>query len=61
MKPQNNLASLKVTSTDEYIEQEYPKELLVKKIGLEGKVYFDEPCELFDDSAQAYEMTTLSP
>jgi hypothetical protein len=42
-------------------EQEYPRELLVKKLGLEGKVYFDEPAELLASSPQFSEVPALSP
>jgi transposase len=52
---------LKISSTDAYIEQEYPRELLVKKLGLEGKVYFDEPAELLASSPQFSEVPALSP
>jgi transposase len=52
---------LKVSSTEAYIEQEYPIELLIKKLGLEGKVYFDEPCEPCGDGSQVYEIASLSP
>ncbi|SMF83345.1 IS66 family transposase [Pseudobacteriovorax antillogorgiicola] len=52
---------LKISSKDEHVEQEYPRELLVKKLGLEGKIYFDDPDETLDDGAHIYEMTALSP
>ncbi|SMF83512.1 hypothetical protein [Pseudobacteriovorax antillogorgiicola] len=55
------MSRLNISSKDEYVEQEYPRELLVKKLGLEGKVYFDQPFEVFDDHAQIYEMAALSP
>ena len=51
---------LKINSTDDYIEQEYPRELLVRKLGLDGKVYFDDPPEHIGRKAQYGEILAVS-
>ena len=47
--------------TEEYVEQDYPPEILIKKLGLEGRVYFDENEEFSDGGAQIFEHAALSP
>ncbi len=52
---------LKISSTDEYIEQDYPIEKLIKKFGLEGKIYLDESSSFPGNLIQSSEMAALSP
>ena len=52
---------LTVSGTDEYIEQDYPIERLIKKLGLEGKVYFDDRPQTLSKMTQVSEMAGLSP
>ena len=40
---------LRISSENDYVEQDYPAELLIKKLGLEGKVYIDNAGDPPDD------------
>lgn len=55
-KPEDN--KLKIDSDEDYVEIEYPTELLIKRLGFEGKVFYvpktDEVCA---DPPKHYEIT----
>ena len=52
---------LRVSGTDDDIEQEYPRELLIKKLGLEGRAYLDESPKFLDQEILYSEISALSP
>ena len=52
---------IKVSDTDDCIEQEYLRGLLIKKLGLECKFSFDESSKTRVDFAQISEMAAFSP
>ena len=52
---------LKISSEDYYVEQDYPLDLLIKKLGLEGKVYIDKTSNPSDDRGSPHQEHANSP
>ena len=52
---------LKVESSDEYIEQEYPAELLIEKLGLSNKMYYDPSSEYYPRAREYEQISCSSP
>ena len=52
---------LKVESNETYFEQEYPPSLLIKKLGLEEKVYHDGQLDVPRDQSHLSEIMAQSP
>jgi len=52
---------LKVESNEPYLEQEYPPSLLIKKLGLEDKVYHDGQLDIPRDQSHLSEIMAQSP
>jgi hypothetical protein len=57
----DDLSRLKVSATDEYIEQDYPIDQLIIKLDFKGKVYFDDICQAPPQITGVSELAALSP